>query len=118
MTGMDRWIDWSKDFIGVEAARKEREGDSAELKLVTVEIDAKDADGSEYEPVWANGRRVGYVTSGEFGHTVRKSLAMALLDRDHCEVGAELTTHVVGVERPATVIEPSPYDPDGVAMRG
>ena len=42
---------------------------------------------------------------------------MALLDREHCDVGTELTTHVVGVERPAKVISPSPYDPDGMAMR-
>jgi dimethylglycine dehydrogenase len=118
MTGMDRWIDWSKDFVGVEAARKEHDADSAELKLVTLEIDALDADGSEYEPVWSDGQRVGYVTSGEYGHVVDKSLAMALIDREHCEVGTELTTHVVGVERPARVIEASPYDPDGSAMRG
>jgi dimethylglycine dehydrogenase len=118
MTGMDRWIDWSKDFVGVEAAREEHDADSAELKLVTLEIDALDADGSEYEPVWSDGQRVGYVTSGEYGHVVDKSLAMALIDREHCEVGTELTTHVVGVERPARVIEASPYDPDGSAMRG
>ena len=88
------------------------------MKLVTLEVDATDADGSEYEPVWADGDRVGYVTSGEYGHVVGKSLAMALVDREHCAVGTELTTHVVGVERPATVIEASPYDPGGSAMRG
>ncbi|HUG31759.1 MAG TPA: FAD-dependent oxidoreductase [Acidimicrobiia bacterium] len=118
MTGMDRWIDWSKDFIGAETARKEHDADSVELKLVTLEIDSVDADGSEYEPVWSDGKRVGYVTSGEYGHVVEKSLAMALVDREHADVGKELTTHVVGVERPARVIEPSPYDPEGTAMRG
>lgn len=117
MTGMDRWIDWSKDFVGAEAARKEHEDDSAELKLVTLEIDSGDADGSEYEPVWSDGNRVGYITSGEYGHVVEMSLAMALIDREHCAPGTELTAHVVGVERPARVIEPSPYDPTGSAMR-
>jgi dimethylglycine dehydrogenase len=118
MTGMDRWIDWSKDFIGAEAVLAEREDDSHELELVTLEIDTDDAEGSEYEPIWSDGHRVGYVTSGEFGHVVGKSLAMALVDRSYGGVGAELTTHVVGVERPARVIAPSPYDPDGSAMRG
>jgi dimethylglycine dehydrogenase len=117
MTGMDRWIDWSKDFIGVEPARKENEADSALRRLVTLEVDATDADASGYEPVWNNGTRVGYVTSGEYGHTVDKSLAMALVDRDYTEEGTELTTHVVGVERPARVIAASPYDPAGSAMR-
>lgn len=118
MTGMDRWIDWSKDFIGADAARRERDEDSAPRKLVTLEIDATDADGSEYEPVWANGERVGYITSGEYGHVVGKSLALALVDREHEAIGTELTAHVVGEERPARIISDSPYDPSGSAMRG
>lgn len=117
MTGMDRWIDWSKDFVGAGAARKEHEADSAERRLVTLEIDAGDADASGYEPVWAGDRRVGYITSGDYGHTVGKSLAMALIDRDHTAEGTELTTHIVGVEHPAVVIPPSPYDPPGSALR-
>jgi dimethylglycine dehydrogenase len=117
MTGMDRWFDWSKDFIGAEAARKEHDEDGAQMKLVTMEIDPVGADGSDYEPVWVDGRRVGYVTSGGYGHVVGKSLAMGLVERDHSHVGTELTTHVVGVERPAQVIDPSPYDPSGSAMR-
>lgn len=117
MTGMDRWIDWTKDFIGAEAARREHDDDSSELKLVTLEVDSDDADSAEYEPVWSGGDRVGYVTSGEYGHVVDMSLAMALVDREHADVGTELTTHVVGVEKPAVVIEPSPYDPSGSAMR-
>jgi dimethylglycine dehydrogenase len=117
MTGMDRWIDWSKDFVGAEAARRERAEDSAPRKLVTLEIDATDADGSEYEPVWRDGRRVGYITSGEYGHVVGKSLAMALIDREHVTVGTELTAHIVGEERPARIIADSPYDPTGSEMR-
>ncbi|MDG1168255.1 MAG: glycine cleavage system protein T, partial [Sulfitobacter sp.] len=52
MTGMDRWIDWSKDFIGKAAARKERDAGTPDKLLVTLEIDAVDADASGYEPVW------------------------------------------------------------------
>ncbi len=117
MTGMDRWIDWSKDFIGAEGARKERDSGGSRRTLVTLEVDAVDADASGYEPVWSNGRRVGFITSGDYGHTVDQSLAMALLDREHAEEGTELTTHIVGVECPARVIAPSPYDPTGSAMR-
>jgi len=118
-TGMDRWIDWSKSgFIGEDAARAERAHDSAMRKLVTLEVDAADADATGYEPVWSGDKRVGYITSGGYGHTVGKSLAMALLDRDHCAQGTELTAHIVGVERPCRVIPPSPHDPTGTAMRG
>ena len=58
-----------------------------------------------------------FLTSGDYGHTIGKSLAMALVDREHIEPGTELTAHIVGDERPARVIPPSPYDPDGTAMR-
>jgi dimethylglycine dehydrogenase len=117
MTGLDRWIDWSKDFIGAEAAGKERETDGASRKLVTLEVDATDADGSGYEPVWNGDKRVGFITSGEYGHVVGKSLAMALVDREFAEAGTALSAHLVGEERPVRVIPPSPYDPGGKAMR-
>jgi dimethylglycine dehydrogenase len=118
MTGMSRWIAWDKgEFIGREAALAERDDDSAPQRLVTLEIDADDADASGYEPVWEDGRRVGFITSGGYGHHVGKSLAMALVAPEFCAAGEELTTHIVGVERGARVIEASPYDPSGLRMR-
>lgn len=118
MTGMDRWIDWSKsDFMGREAALKEKDQNTAAQRLVTLEVDADNADASGYEPVWQDGKRVGFVTSGGYGHTVGKSLAMALIDPGLTDPGVELTTHIVGVERGARVIPPSPHDPSGSRMR-
>uniref|UniRef100_UPI003B52B403 GcvT family protein n=1 Tax=Roseovarius indicus TaxID=540747 RepID=UPI003B52B403 len=117
-TGMDRWIAWDKgDFIGKEAAQAERDSGGPSTHIVTLEIDAGDADASGFEPVWQNGQRVGFVTSGGYGHTTGKSLAMAMLDRSATTEGTELTVHIVGAERPAKVIAPSPYDPSGKAMR-
>lgn len=117
-TGMDRWIDWSKDFIGKNAAKKERDGAMSDQVAVTIEVDSDDADASGYEPIWKAGALAGFVTSGGYGHTVQKSLAMAMVNRDCAEVGTEFTIHVVGVEKTARVIAASPYDPQGQAMRG
>ena len=117
-TGMDRWIDWSKDFVGKAAAEAERAGSGPAQVLVTLEVDAKDADASGYEPIWRGGEKVGFVTSGGYGHTTGKSLAMGMVNQDCAAEGTELTMHVVGVERGATVIAASPYDPAGNAMRG
>jgi dimethylglycine dehydrogenase len=117
MTGMDRWIDWDKEFVGKAAAVAERDGNGPAQIQVTLEIDARDADASGYEPVWADGEKVGFVTSGGFGHSTGKSLAMALVNRDQASEGTDLSVHVVSVERAATVIAPSPYDPQGKAMR-
>ncbi|MEM6478355.1 MAG: FAD-dependent oxidoreductase, partial [Pseudomonadota bacterium] len=118
MTGMDRWIDWSKpDFIGKSAAEKERATGPAQ-RLVTLGLDSPAADCAGYEPVWAGGSRVGFTTSGAYGHSVGSSIAMAMVDKDYAEPGTELSVHVVGIERSAKVLTPSPYDPNGAAMRG
>jgi len=119
MTGMDRWIAWDKGaFTGRDAALAERDGNGPAQKLVTLEVDAADADASGYEPVWKDGRRVGFVTSGGYGHTLGKSYALALVDTAQAGEGNEMSVHVVGVERGARVVAPAPYDPEGKAMRG
>ena len=119
MTGMDRWIAWDKgDFAGRAAAMAERDGNGPARRLVTLDVESPEADASGFEPAWSNGSRVGFVTSGGYGHTIDKSLAMALVNTDLANPGTELSVHVVGVERQATVIPPSPYDPEGKAMRG
>lgn len=117
MTGMDRWIDWDKEFVGKAAAVAERTGNGPTQVQVTLEIDADGADASGYEPIWASGKQVGFVTSGAYGHHIEKSLAMALVDVDKAAPGTELSVHVVGVERAACVIPASPYDASGKAMR-
>jgi dimethylglycine dehydrogenase len=117
-TGMDRWIAWDKgDFIGRAAALAERAA-GPRRRVVTLEVDAPDADASGFEPVWHAGAKVGFVTSGGYCHTLGKSCAMAMVDAAAATEGTELTVHVVGVERAARVIAPSPYDPQGHAMRG
>ena len=118
MTGMDRWVAWDKgDFHGREAALKERDGNTASHRLVTLDIDCSDADASGYEPIYSGEKRIGFITSGGYGHTVDKSLAMALVTPECAEPGTELVTYVVGVECKATVLAPSPYDPAGQQMR-
>jgi dimethylglycine dehydrogenase len=119
MTGMDRWIAWDKgEFVGRKPALAEREGPAPSHELVTLAIDALDADASGYEPVWREGAKVGFITSGGYGHTIGKSLAMALVAPAAAAIGTALTVHIVGAERGARVIAPSPYDPAGKAMRG
>lgn len=116
-TGLDRFIAFDKGtFVGREAALKAREA-GAEQRIVTLEIDAVDADASGFEPVWHDGRRVGFVTSGGFGYAIGKSVALALVDDDFAGEGTALSVHIVGVERPARIIAASPYDPRGKAMR-
>ncbi len=118
VTGMDHWIDWTRDdFIGHQAAAKEKSAGTPSQKLVTFEIDAEDADASGYEPVWQDDQRVGFVTSGGYGHYTGKSLAMGLLRSDCAQAGTSLAIDVVGKRRTATVLSEAAWDPLGKKMR-
>ncbi|MCY4542377.1 MAG: FAD-dependent oxidoreductase [Rhodobacteraceae bacterium] len=116
-TGLDRWIDDGKRrFVGRDAYLRRKEQGS-ERRLVTLELDARDADAVGYEPVRAGSEIVGFVTSGCYGHYVGKSLAMALVSREVSAPGTALSTHILGTKVRARVIERSPHDPNGDRMR-
>jgi dimethylglycine dehydrogenase len=114
MTGLDRWVADKPGFIGREAFLA---APPPARRLVMLRVDADGADATGFEPVWQNGAKVGFTTSGGYGHRVGQSLALAQVRADLAEPGAKLTVHVVGRERGAEVIALSPYDPKGERMR-
>ena len=117
MSGLDRFVAFDKgDFVGAEAARRARDEGPAR-RLVLLEVDATDADASADEGIWIGDRRVGFVTSGAYGHHVEKSLALAYVDTDVASGSSELTVFVVGEPRDARVLPEIPYDPKGARLR-
>lgn len=117
-SGLDRFVAYDKaDFIGRDGALAERDRPPAGRRLATLEIDAVNADASGFEPVWLDGRLVGQVTSGAFGHNCGRSLALAYLDQGTIAEGRSVEVDVVGVRRPARIIAASPVDPSGARMR-
>ncbi len=118
MCGMDRWVDYEKtDFVGREAALTDREAEP-EHKLVALEVDAGDADAWGYEPIWAGDEYAGYVTSGAYGHTVGKSLALAYVKTPFLNSPEnEFSIHLVDGRRPARILRQPPYDPSASKMR-
>lgn len=118
MCGFDRFIDYGKaDFIGREAALADRDS-TPEHRLVTLEIDSHDADAWGYEPVWHKDEYAGFVTSGAFGHTVGKSLALAYLKTPFLKSSDnDFSVHIVDQRRPAVIIPEASYDPSGSRMR-
>ena len=118
MCGFDRFVDYGKaDFIGREAALADREK-KPKHRLVALEIDSSDADAWGYEPIWFKDEFAGYVTSGAYGHTVRKSLALAYLKTHYLDSSNnEFSVHIVDKRRPARIISEPPHDPSASRMR-
>jgi dimethylglycine dehydrogenase len=114
-TGLDRWIAWDKgDFIGKDAASSAAAPDQI---LAMLQVDVSDADAVGFEPVWQGDDLIGMTTSGGYGHRMQASYALAMIDREKAAIGTELSVHVMGELRAATIIEMSPYDPSGSKMR-
>jgi dimethylglycine dehydrogenase len=115
MTGLDRWISWDKgDFIGRDAALS---NNKSKRVLCMLEIFADNSDSHGYEPVIFDNIVVGITTSGGYGHRLKRSLAMAMIDRPYSEISTELVVFIAGVEQKAVVIPMSPYNPEGDKMR-
>ncbi len=115
--GVDRFVDLAKaDFIGRAAVVRDRERGPAR-RLVTLIVDALDADAIGDEPVWHDGKVVGWVTSGGYGHCVEKSIALGYVPAALSGAGTSFEIEILGERRPAMLVSQPLYDPSGRRMR-
>jgi dimethylglycine dehydrogenase len=113
-----RFVDLKKnEFIGREAAAREKE-DGGKLRRVTFIVDAKDADVMGDEPVWRDGKVVGWVTSGGYAHFVDRSLAQGYIPKELTTNGTgSFEIEILGERRPARIQAEPLFDPEGARMR-
>jgi len=117
---LERFVDLSKsDFIGREAALREKES-GGKLRRVTFVVDATDADVVGDEPIWHDGKVIGWVTSGGYGHYVERSLAQGYVPRSLAgDTGpGAFEIEILGERRAATIAPEPLFDPQGRRMRG
>ena len=67
--------------------------------------------------IFHNGVMVGRATSGCYGHSIEKSLALAYVLKEHADIGTELEIEILGERRPAYIINESPCDPENLKLR-
>jgi dimethylglycine dehydrogenase len=134
--GLDKFIDFEKkDFVGKAAVVSEASSLSSssssssprKQKLVQLEIlDDANANAHMLDPIMHKGKLVGSVTSGAYGHHVKKNLALAYVDADIVDMSTRgdaaaqdlaLTVHIVGEPQRATILREAPYDPKGKKLR-
>jgi len=117
-TGLGRFVKLDKpEFIG-KTALLARHAAGVTRKLVTLEVQSTTAPAHGGASVMLDGKVVGTVTSGDYGHRVQKNLAYAFVDPALATQGSALDIDIIGQLTPARIIAPSPYDPGMSLPRG
>lgn len=115
--GLSRHVKLDKgDFVGREAlARQKQEG--VQKVLVSLVVECNEAIPHGWEPVLDEATVVGYITSGDYGHTVSKSIGMAYVPVAYAKLGTPLSVLILGERFPARVVAASIYDPFNSKMK-
>ncbi len=115
--GLDRFVKLDKpDFIGKAAALREKT-EGPKRSRITMVVDTTDSDVMGDEPIWVDGKVVGWVTSGGYGHYVDQSLAQGYIPTELVKAGMQLEIEILGERRPARLQMDPPFDPDAKRMR-
>jgi dimethylglycine dehydrogenase len=116
-TWLDRYVDFNKlEFVGRAAALAERE-QGPKRRFVVMEVAAQDADVVGYESIMKDGKAIGYVTSGAYGHCVERSLAAGFVPAEFANDGEVFEIDILGHVAQAIVRLKPLYDPEGIRLR-
>ncbi len=118
--GLDRLIKLDKpEFLGRDAyiALKDK---APRERLVAFEVETPhNADAVGGEPIFdMGGKPIGRVSSGAYGHSVDKSIALGFIKAAYYKPGATFHIAILGLDHKATLLETAPFDPAGARLRG
>ncbi len=108
-TGLDRFVKRDKPAFVGKAALESRAADGPRKKLVTLDVAATDHAAHGGASVQLDGRVIGTVTSGGWGHRTGLNLAYAFVEPQLAEPGTALQLDLLGEIVRAKVIPPGPY---------
>jgi dimethylglycine dehydrogenase len=112
--GMESFIRTEgRDFIGRSALLAAAPG-QREMRLKLLEILGEGPDPFYAHPVMSEGRAVGLVTSGGFGHRTQRKLALAYIDSAALASRSPLEVEILGEGCPARILDAPPYDPQNL----
>ena len=105
--GLDRFINWSKDFPGKPALQAEKQR-GVTKRFVTLKLDDCPADAPAMSTIWHDGHIVGEATSGAYGHRIGASLALGMVASHAADPGTPLQIDIFGQMVDATVQHDGP----------
>ena len=104
------------DFLGRDALVKIKEK-GITRKLCCLTFDAPDAMALGKEPIFADGKMVGYVTSTNYGYSVGKHILYSYLPIELSEPGTPVEVEYFGVRHKATVQSEPLFDPEMTRLK-
>ena len=116
--GLQGLIKLDKEFLNKDAYLRISNTPPREV-LTMFEVDVTDdADANGGEPIFlADGTPVGRVTSGAYGYTVGKSLAIGYAREGVVTAGDRVDIYILGKPHAATVLAEPPFDAAGARLR-
>jgi len=116
-TGLDRFVTLNKvDFIG-KAALTARQSAGLRRKLVVAVLDRTDAPAHAGASFMDEGRVIGTVTSGDWGHRIGKNIALGFVEPTYAAPGTTFDVDILGQRTQATVVTSPLYDPKSLNVR-
>ena len=117
--GLERLVKMDKEFLNKDAVARVLEKTARET-LVLMEIDAdavaaSNADATGGEPIFKDGQGIGRVSSGTYGYSVGKSLALGFVK--NAAPGDRVEVMILGRPHGATILHEPPFDPAGEKLR-
>jgi aminomethyltransferase len=101
--GLGFFVDLTKpNFIGRDVLLKTKENGPRE-KLVPFKMNDKGAPPRPHYPIFANGERIGEVTSGTLSPSLNWGVGMAYINAPHAKIGAKVDIEIRGKKFPATI---------------
>ena len=120
--GMDRLVDldMEADFVSKAALRRIRDEGVSQLQVGLV-FDGPVLVGSNDEnwPIMIDGKKVGYVTSAVHSPRLEQNIALALLDKDHADIGTHAVMVTAEGDRNCEIVPKPFFDPKkAIAAKG
>ncbi|MBI1218158.1 MAG: FAD-dependent oxidoreductase [Rhodobacteraceae bacterium] len=117
-SGLERLVKTDKGPFLNREAYQAIAGKAPRDRMVMIEIETADADATGGEPVFLpDGTPVGQVSSGAYGYSVGKSLALGYVKAALAKPGDEVSVAVLGRPHRGWLLERPPFDPEGLRLR-
>lgn len=116
-SGLERFVNLDKPHFVGRQALLERIDRGPVKQLVTLDIDCSIASAHAGSSVYCGEQLIGSVTSGAYGHRVRKNIAYAFIEPQHAHPGAQLEVDILDQRYPAEVCVSCLYDEGNTRVR-